>query len=522
MHKNRILIVCPDASGLALLTSMLKSLGHVIDEAPNDRTALRLLERDPADLVLASVDPGDSDCLELLSYVRRKHARTPVVLMFPRLHAERAKEATKQGAAAVLRYPAPAAELRAAVLQALEQNADRRPSSASFASGGPLDPASGSRPGFGGGPGASNASVASDSSYSAYQGSDGPAAEALAEHVGTAPIDQAADRDFVGADPCLRQILGLAGSLAASSATVLIEGEPGTGKSELALRLHLGAGHGDRPFVALHAAELIESSAGDAQDGPASPQKNLGLEWTNKLARAAGGTLFIEEVGALDSQLQLQLLREIQLQDMEAASGRSGGYRRAMARIILSTSEDLGSLVEQGRFRQELHQRISSLRLAMPPLRHRGHDVELLAEHFRSKFAEQFDRNVAGFTRDALEVLQRHDWPGNVRELQGVVQRAVVLCHGPRITATHLGPILNPHRGGRGARTNNGRPHLPMGIRPLKEALEEPEKQIIIQALQALNWNRQETARMLDINRTTLYKKMKKYGLLVDEPMWVD
>ena len=158
----------------------------------------------------------------------------------------------------------------------------------------------------------------------------------------------------------------------------------------------------------------------------------------------------------------------------------------------------------------------------MPPLRHRGADVELLAEHFRAGFAQEFHKDVVGFTRDALDALRRHDWPGNVRELKGVIQRAVARCSGPRITSTQLAPILNYQRQSRGGTASSSRPHLPMGIRPLKEALQEPEKRIIIQALQALNWNRQETARVLDINRTTLYKKMKKYGLLMDEPIWVN
>ena len=121
MHKLRILILYPDPSGLALLTSMLKSLGYLIEEATNDRMAVRLMERDRIDLVLAGVDPGDGDALELLTYVRRKHREVPVVLLFPRLHPERAKEALRLGAMAVLKYPVPASELRAAVLQALER-----------------------------------------------------------------------------------------------------------------------------------------------------------------------------------------------------------------------------------------------------------------------------------------------------------------------------------------------------------------------------------------------------------------
>ena len=121
MNKLRILILYPEPAGLALLTSMLKSLGHEIEEAANDRAAVRFMERTNVDLVLAGVDPLDSEALELLTYARRKHRDVPVILLFPRLHPERAKEALRLGAMAVLKYPVPAAELRAAVLQALER-----------------------------------------------------------------------------------------------------------------------------------------------------------------------------------------------------------------------------------------------------------------------------------------------------------------------------------------------------------------------------------------------------------------
>jgi two-component system response regulator HydG len=216
--------------------------------------------------------------------------------------------------------------------------------------------------------------------------------------------------------------------------------------------------------------------------------------------------------------VQLHLLRDLQFRDYSAAAGHL--QPAGDVRFIMSTSESLPALIEQGRFRQELYHRISVVMLSPPPLRHRGTDIELLAESFRARYAQEFHKGVTGFSRDALDILQRHDWPGNVRELEAAIQRAVAMCTGPRISSSHLAPILNHHRQNRG---NGGtpKPHLPMGIRPLKEALEEPEKRIIIQALQAFNWNRQETARVLDINRTTLYKKMKKYGLLIDEPMWV-
>jgi DNA-binding NtrC family response regulator len=171
-------------------------------------------------------------------------------------------------------------------------------------------------------------------------------------------------------------------------------------------------------------------------------------------------------------------------------------------------------LIEQGRFQQELYHRINVVSLMLPPLRHRGTDIELLAESFRARYALEFRKTVTGFTRDALDILQRHDWPGNARELGAAVRRAVALCTGSRITSSQLAPIIDHHRPAR-ADAGTPPPHLHMKIHPLKEALEEPEKRIIIEALRALNWNRQETARVLDINRTTLYKKMKKYGLLL-------
>jgi two-component system response regulator HydG len=535
---------------------MLKSLGYIIEEATNDRMAVRLMERDQIDLVLAGVDPADGDALELLTYVRRKHRDVPVVLLFPRLHPERAKEALRLGAMAVLKYPVPAAELRAAVLQALERCEARTsdaigtvppsgpptvapsavPMGAAAAHVGPAAvkapslmpmPVGGmvaAMPFHGGAPRIS----AGHESMPTVAGVVGPSGGALAVHApvpGPAPSHRldllVRDLGLMGNDPSWRQVVELAATVAAARSPVLIAGEPGTGKSQLARLIHaMGLGI-DRPFVACEAAAMADELSPDEAErpeGPASAPADSGLLWAAKLNLARGGTLFIDDVADLPVALQLHLLRDLQFRDYGAASGYppSGGE----VRFVMSTGESLPTLIEQGRFRQELFHRISVIVLTPPPLRHRGTDIELLAEAFRDRYAQEFHKNVAGFTRDALDVLQRHDWPGNVRELEAAIQRAVAMCSGPRISSSHLAPILNHHRQARGA-AGTPRPHLPMGIRPLKEALEEPEKRIIVQALQAFNWNRQETARVLDINRTTLYKKMKKYGLLIDEPMWV-
>lgn len=536
MHKLRILILYPDPAGLALLTSMLKSLGHIIEEATNDRVAVKLMERNNIDLVLAGVDPLDSEALELLTYVRRKHREVPVILLFPRLHPERAKEALRLGAMAVLKYPVPAAELRAAVLQALELCEAR--GAETVVSPPSTPPPANHQPGDGPIPLQSDPSLAADTGLPAaararaVPGGGGAANSSILSGSRVVPTTTAREPQrvelvarevgLIGMDPSWRQVIELASTIAANRTSVLIVGEPGTGKSLLARLIHMLGPKPERPFITVEASSIADNvPSQELSDSLNSTARaNDASQWTNKLSQAAGGTLYVDEVASLPLELQLNLFRELQFRDYEASTGHAPST--GDARLVMSTSENLLALIEQGRFRQELYHRISVISLMLPPLRHRGTDIELLAESFRAQYSREFHKPVAGFTRDALDVLQKHDWPGNVRELEAAVQRAVALCNGPRITSSNLSPILNHNRQARVVAGATPRPHLRMGVRPLKEALEEPEKRIIIQALQAFNWNRQETARVLDINRTTLYKKMKKYNLLIDEPVWAN
>ena len=508
MSQPRILIVHADAGSLTLLSSMLRSLGHPIEEAPNDRAAARLMDRGGVDVVLAGVDPADPDALELLTYARRKFRHVPVILLFPAPSPERAKEALRLGALSVLRYPVPATELRAAVTQALGSIADPAAQASSPASN-PSAPSS----------------TAPQSAASA-QGAAAPAvAPILLAAGGLRPEQVARDLGMVGTDPSLRLALEMTGTIAPTRTPVLIVGERGTGKALLSRTIHALSTRSDRPFVTVDCSamsqahrdrELENGHAHNHGGSPyATPRPDPAFDWPTKLTQAHGGTLFLNDVSALSEALQLQLLNVLQDRETDLQG------RPADVRVLMSTNHDLLAMAEQGRFRQDLFHRASVVALKLPPLRLRGGDVELIAEVFRSRFSLEYGKGVVGFTRDALEVLIKHDWPGNVRELEGVIQRGVSLCQGARITSGHLAPSLSMARPSRPG-SAGGRPTAPEHIRPLKEALEEPEKRIIIAALQALNWNRQETARVLDINRTTLYKKMKKYGLLVDEPIWVN
>ena len=503
MTQARVLIVHPEPSILALLGSMLQSLGHQIDEAANDRGAVRRLERGGIDLVIAGINPNDPEAMELVSYTRRKHAQTPLVLLFPGPNPERAREAMRLGATAVLKFPMPATELRAVVTQACEQTrfATHKANSNGLAPPAPR-PYDDDPKGPSGGKLAQPSSARSSTSLTRPN---------LGSSTSSSTIQ------LIGEDLTFRQATDLASTVASSRTPILIVGEQGTGKSLIARMIHQQSGRGDQPFVEVSCGGIDELGlerelfGQKFEDEPTS-------ERPGRLLRADGGTVLLDDVSALSSNLQgrlLQVLRDGEIEPLGSSQALSIDVR-----FILSTRENLPALVEQGRLRRDLFERISDICLKLPPLSQRGDDILSLAESFLEKSAQEFGKPVTGFTPDAVDLLARHSWPGNVRELESVVQRGVALSQGAKVNSANLAVGITPTRVTRPASGYAPKTYATpsVGLRPLKEALEEPEKQIIIQALRALNWNRQDTARVLDINRTTLYKKMKKYGLLIEEP----
>lgn len=526
MNPHRLLIVHEDPQTLSLLTSMLQTMGHRIEEARNDRAAVRLIDQQPPSLVVAGADPNSDEALEFLVYLRRKHPSVPVVLVFASTHPERAREAMVRGASAVLRYPFPATQLRGAVSQALqvpEQEAIHNGNGNVYGNGNGngnghciagngIDTANGHAWRHELNFGAGAAPVREN-------GVAGPGFANGHAHAGELK------GEMIGDDPSLRQAIELAGTISPTRAPVLIVGERGTGKTLLARTMHARSPRRDGPFVELSCSALREAALEIELFGRKS--SHLGEpERQGKVAQAHGGLLLLDDVESLSPALQYKLLRLIRDGEYEAVG--SNQTLRADVRVVVGTNDDLSARVRVGEFRQDLYYRISVITLKLPPLRHRGGDIEKLAEHFRHRFSREIGRSVAAFSPDAIERLNAHEWPGNVHELEHVVQQAVVLCRGSRVEVNHIvfnAPAPAHAAAGRlnGPGTNRmPKPHVAVGILPLKEALEVPEKQIILQALEALNWNRQETAKVLDINRTTLYKKMKKYGLLLDDAVWLN
>jgi transcriptional regulator with PAS, ATPase and Fis domain len=222
-----------------------------------------------------------------------------------------------------------------------------------------------------------------------------------------------------------------------------------------------------------------------------------------KFLQADGGTIFLDEIGTASPAMQVKLLRVLQELKFEPVGGTK--TFEVDVRVVLATNEELSQAVAQGRFRQDLFYRINVINIELPPLRSRTSDVSLLAKSFLEQVREDARREVAGFADDALAALERYHWPGNVRELQNVVERAVLLGKDNLITIADLPADV---RGANGFMVT-----APSGQQTLKEALEGPERQIILNVLESNGWNRNATADQLGINRTTLYKKMKRLGL---------
>jgi DNA-binding NtrC family response regulator len=300
--------------------------------------------------------------------------------------------------------------------------------------------------------------------------------------------------NIVGRDPRMHKVFEMIASVADTRATVLVTGESGTGKSMIARAIHRRSRRTKGPFVEVACGALPETLLESELFGHvAGAFTGATGEKMGKFLQADGGTIFLDEIGTASPAMQVKLLRVLQELKFEQVGGTK--TFSVDVRVVLATNDDLARAVAEGRFRQDLYYRINVINIELPPLRSRPSDIVLLAHNFLEQVREDSRRQVTAFADDALVALERYHWPGNVRELQNVVERAVLLGKGPVITLADL----------------------PMEVRGaggvVKEALEGPERQIIREVLESNGWNRNATADQLGINRTTLYKKMKRLGL---------
>ena len=319
---------------------------------------------------------------------------------------------------------------------------------------------------------------------------------------------------IVGSSEAVRRMLALVERVAATSqTTVLIQGESGVGKELVARAIHESSDRASGPFVAINCAaltaELLEAELFGYEPGAFTGGSTGGHR--GLIAAAEGGTLFLDEVGELELALQAKLLRVLQ----ERTYRRVGANRDLPmdARIVAASNRDLGQRVETGHFREDLYYRINVLSIAVPPLRERREDIPELATHFLRQFGEEFKKPLNAFSQAAMARLLAHPWPGNVRELRNTIERAALLAEGSTVEPGHLGLVSEPGPqtgdGGFVADPTKDLLPLPSGNRTLRAA----EEALIRRVLEETDGNRSASARLLGINRTTLYNKLRAYGI---------
>jgi len=309
--------------------------------------------------------------------------------------------------------------------------------------------------------------------------------------------------ELIGRSPRMQEIYELIMSVAETDSTVLIHGESGTGKELIAQAVHACSHRKSEPFIVVNCAayseHLLESELFGHERGAftGAHRRKLG-----RFELAKGGTIFLDEVGEIPLHSQLLLLRVIQNKTFERVGGEK--TLEADVRIIAATNKNLVKEMKASRFREDLYYRLNVISIDVPPLRKRKEDIPYLVEHFLKKYSNSTGKQVLKYSQSTMDLFMRYDWYGNVRELENAIERAIVMTSGAVITPDNLPSTLQHQREVFTDRQVSGT-ELP--------SLYDHEKQLILETLQATNWNKYQTAKLLGITRSTLYSKIEKYAL---------
>jgi PAS domain S-box-containing protein len=311
--------------------------------------------------------------------------------------------------------------------------------------------------------------------------------------------------DLVSRSPLMQRVFEVLPAIAASPSTVLILGETGTGKELVARTIHAFSPRKKGPFIAVNCGALPDTLLESELFGyKAGAFTGAQKDKPGRFALAAGGTILLDEIGEISPALQVRLLRVLQERTYEPLGATRS--ETADMRVIAATNKDLNAQVRRGLFREDLYYRVNVVRIELPPLRRRKEDIPLLVDQFIERFNRLQQKNVPGIAAETLSLFMAYDWPGNIRELENVIEHAFILCRDEHIGIAHLPGEL----------TANGETTGEDG--DMRSAHDILDTQAIRAALERNAFNRLAAARDLGIHKTTLYRRMKKLGILLPEP----
>lgn len=307
---------------------------------------------------------------------------------------------------------------------------------------------------------------------------------------------------IIGNTPEMQDIFKTITEIAPTEASVLIYGETGTGKELIANAIHYNSDRKDKPFIALHCASLsegvLESELFGHEKGAftgAISQRRGRFELAN------GGSLFLDEIGEMNSQVQVKLLRVLETGRFERVGGEK--TLESDVRIIAATNKDMDKEIEEGRFREDLYYRLNVINLRLPSLRERKEDIGLLIDSFLLKYSAKNKKDIKGFTSQSVKILNNYNWPGNVRELENTIERAVVMAKKEFIEPNNLPSNINVHS----RKTRMETFHIPLGT-----TMKEIEKKIILETLQTTNGSKSKAAKILGISTRKIEYKVKEWS----------
>lgn len=446
------------------LYELLRHEGYSVEMASDGQEALQRFEKESFSIVIADLKMPRMNGIQLLQALKRKSPEVAVILVTGFGAIQTAVEAMKLGAYDYITKPLSDGEVQHVVQKVCREKALLREN------------------------------------------------ETLRHQLAASGVDHF--HQMVGSHPSMQKIYSMIEAIASTKATVFIRGESGTGKGLIARAIHKSdPNRKDQPWVEVSCGALPETMLESEIFGHVRGSFTGAVrDRTGRFELAHGGTIFLDEIDTLTPALQVKLLRVLQDGQFERV-GDTKTFQTDV-RVIAAMNRDPEVAIREGTFREDLYYRLNVITIQVPPLRERLEDVPLLVKHFLSQSAARAGCPVPRVTPEAMKVLTSYGWPGNIRQLENVIERAVVLDKDKQITPEDLGEVSAHPRTPSGPAVPpeeegfNGR-----GPMLLKDSLSLPERQMILDALTKSNWNCQQAAVALGINRATLYNKMKKHGI---------